>query len=145
MLKTPKYARTLATLMTGLALMLFTGAWTVRSTRQLHNRAHVGTAHALHAVASTTTVKTLATFWWNDGSCHGYPDVMQIWEVFRDENGNLIEYRDAGLTAGTDSCNSYHESTFSDDPDYLDCGGCDDENGGIVQGSPTGTTTGHPE
>lgn len=145
MLKTRRHARMTATMLTGLAIMLCTGAWSVGTRREPHNRAPAGTARALHSGASTTTVKTLATFWWNDGACHGYPDVMQIWEVFRDENGNLVEYRDAGQTAGTDSCNSYHESTFYNDPDYLDCGGCDDENGGIVQGSPTGTTTGHPE
>lgn len=93
---------------------------------------------------SVTTTKTLATFWWNNGSCHGYPDVIQYWEVFRDEYGNLIEYRDAGVTNGTDSCAQSHPATFYNNANYLDCGGCDIEQAGAVQGNPNGTATEHP-
>lgn len=136
--------RTLATVATGLGLLLFTGAWSTRvsgiplGSRQM--AAVLGHGHA-----SMDTYKTFETFWWNSGSCHGYPDVIQYYEVFRDENGTLLEYRDAGYTSGTDSCNIYHEGTFYDDPDYLDCPNCEIVPNGAVQGSTTGTTTGHPE
>lgn len=136
--------RAIAILAGGFGLVFVTGAWTFRNEREAISRPTMP-LHTIRSRSSTTTVKTLATYWWNSGSCHGYPDVMQMYEVFRDENGTLIEYRDAGVTAGTDSCNIYHEATFFNNPNYTDCGGCNDENDGVVQGSTTGTTTGHPE
>jgi hypothetical protein len=137
-------ARVLLIAVGAVGLALSTGAWG-------NHRLHSGSTAAIRGRVATsasktvTTYKTLATFWWNDGSCHGYPDVIQFYEVFRDEYGNLIEYRDAGVTNGTDTCAQSHPATFYNHPNYTDCGGCDIEQSGAVQGNPAGTVTEHPQ
>jgi len=80
---------------------------TVAATTLLQSRASMSALTGTAGTRMATTTKTIDAYWWNDGSCHGYPDVMQLYEVFRDENGNVTDYRDAGLTSGTDSCNQY--------------------------------------
>ena len=137
-------AKKIARALSSCSIIAVAAAWASSAgSRVEQGRARVSIAAPIHTMA--TTYKSLEAFWWNNGSCHGYPDVMQLYEVFRDESGTLVEYRDAGVTAGTDSCQTYHPSTFSDDPDYLDCGGCVIEPDGLTQGNPTGTATGHPQ
>src|SRR5688500_942011 len=64
-----------------------------------------GTAIAAPAAGNSASARLnergLITYWWNDGSCHGYPDVMIIYAVELDGNGNVVEYRYAGATAGS--------------------------------------------
>ena len=51
--------------------------------------------------------------WWNDGSCHGYPDVMEVYVLYGDAETNTItSWYDDGETGGTDSCSDGHESTW---------------------------------
>lgn len=138
-------ARLLAAAATVVMLVVATGAWTNHTASQASRPLVINVAHGASLSEGVTTTKSLEAFWWNDGSCHGYPDVMQLYEVFRDETGTLVEYRDAGITDGSDSCQVHHSATFASDPDYLDCGGCFIEPDGLTQGSPTGSTTGHPE
>jgi hypothetical protein len=86
--------------------------------------------------------RQLVAYWWNEGSCHGYPDVMQVYAVEYDGNGDVVAWMNAGSTSGTDSCSQYHESAYVQAAyDWCQC-----PNGvsGPVLGNPSGSTTEHP-
>jgi len=74
--------------------------------------------------------------WWNSGSCHGYPDVMQVYQLYGDpETGDITSWTMDGQTSGYDTCSNPHGSPWSDGPMW----------DGYVQGEYNGTTTWNPD
>ena len=129
-------------------VLLTSGAWTGFhrdgfGTSALANsvRASASSTHASPA-ASTFNYRRLVAYWWNEGSCHGYPDVTRIYAVEFDANDNVVDWKDAGATAGTDSCNQYHDSEYIQSA--YDWCQCPDGVDGAVMGDPNGSTTEHP-
>ena len=125
------HSRVTLTALLLLALVLGSGAWG---------------AIRYHAQADThrrTTTRAMYAYWWNDGSCHGYPDVMHVYAVEKDESGAVVDYRFNGETGGFDSCSGYHNNYYpiASAEAWCDCPG---SLGGPVLGDPNGSTPGHP-
>jgi hypothetical protein len=75
--------------------------------------------------------------WWNDGSCHGYPDVMNMYVLYGDPNtGEITSWEPDGQTGGTDSCSVGHTGTWGSGYPMWD---------GYVQGDYRGTTSWTPD
>jgi hypothetical protein len=75
--------------------------------------------------------------WWNDGSCHGYPDVMNMYVLYGDpDTGDITDWEPNGQTDGHDSCSDWHDPTWNTSYPMWD---------GYVQGNPTGTTSWTPD
>jgi hypothetical protein len=131
-------------------LAVLVGAWTSTkpktSARRFtaRDRAEaMAVARQLH-LPDHTEYLGIAYSWWNDGSCHGYPDVMEVYVIEGDGNGNPVASDDIGDTEGTDSCSTYHGPPwFSDSPLYYSCG-CNGNEFTPVFGDRNGTTTEAP-
>jgi hypothetical protein len=75
--------------------------------------------------------------WHNNGSCHGYPDVMEVYVLYGDAETNTItSWSDDGHTDGTDSCSVGYGATWDTGLHMYD---------GHVQGNPGGSTTWTPD
>src|SRR5665213_893981 len=105
------------------SLALATTAWSRPDGAGAH-RAAPSRRRALHTATGQRT-QTLGWIagWYNDGTCHGYPDVMHIYVLFGDSaTGTVSSWSDAGWTSGWDSCNNWWEGDYSGDATYEACG-----------------------
>lgn len=136
------------------AIVLATAAW---------SRPHAPTGDGVRVTAAkSSAVKTRTPFalgwiaaFWNDGSCHGYPDVMEMYVLYGDSATNTWDsWEDIGQTDGTDSCSNYHEPTWYGSPGWNECdtysangAGCPNFDGHVQGNSapPNASTTWTPD
>lgn len=111
------------------SLAVGTGAWTVQ-----HHNSRPRTMHA-------DNYRQKEAYWWNNGSCHGYPDVMDVWAVERDASGALVTSMYDGQTSGQDSCGTDHPGNY---PIAAADAWCACEMISPVLGNPNGSEPGHP-
>jgi hypothetical protein len=90
--------------------------------------------------------------WWNDGSCHGYPDIMEVYVFYGDSATNTItDWEDIGHTDGNNSCSVYIPPTWESGPGWSRCNEYSENTAGCtmydgyVQGSTIASTSWTPD
>ena len=118
-------------------LILATAAWSRPQPPATHRASPAHTTPSFVTKAKRHDLLGWIAGWWNDGSCHGYPDVMNMYILYGDpDTGDITSWDPNGQTGGTDSCSNGHSATWNPNYPMWD---------GYVQGNYVGTTSWTPD
>lgn len=100
---------------------LATTAWSRPHAASPH-RSGPGSSWSLPGQPRTPYALGWIAAFWNDGSCHGYPDVTEIYVLYGDSATNTWDsWEDIGQTDGWDSCDVWHDPTWYPSPGWSAC------------------------
>jgi hypothetical protein len=124
--------KALATVGIAASLVLALAAWSRPSA--------VSARHEVAPAKNSSTSGAFTPFslgwiaaWWNSGSCHGYPDVQEIYVLYGDSaTGAITSWVDIGQTSGTDSCSGGHGTDPFESTGFSTCSSYSANHAGCV-------------